>query len=86
MINNLLDGLKGIGKFLGFILWIIGYLPYKGGVYLLTIKLTADKKLDMAIAAIKEELQKPEAIVKPVKKRAPRKKKVVETVATEVNN
>ena len=80
MLEKVLDGLKGFAKLIAIIPYGLGYILYAPSKWILELKLSGDKKVDLAIAAIKEELAKPEAI-KPIKKRAPRKKKVVETVA-----
>lgn len=85
MINNLLDGVKGIGKFLGIILWLIGVLPYKASQFLFDIRFSSEIKAEEALLlAAATQIQAIDALAstkKEVKKRAPRKKKVVETVA-----
>ena len=84
MKENLLDGLKGLGKLLGVILWVTGILQYKCAMWLFNLQFSSEIKAELAA---KEQLKmqclaeniKP---IKEVKKRAPRAKKV----ATEVVN
>lgn len=79
MINNLLDGLKGIGKFLGVILWLIGVLPYKASQFLFNVRFSYEIEAARALLrAAEEQLQAADALAsakKEVKKRTPRKKK-----------
>jgi F420-0:gamma-glutamyl ligase-like protein len=86
MINSLLDGLKGIGKFLGIIIYAVGFLPFKLGEFLLNTKFSSEIAIEKAVKDLENAKLLEESAKKVVKKRAPRKKKVVETIATEVNN
>jgi len=78
MIEKVLDGLKGIAKLIGGLIWLLVVLPWMLSQWLLELQMSADIKAKQRLL---EEI-KP----KPVKKRAPRKKKVVETIANETIN
>jgi hypothetical protein len=83
MLENILDGLKGIGKLLGGLIWGLVVLPWVLSEWLVGLKMSAE--INAKKAKLEEASKLTEAIV-PIKKRAPRKKKVVETVANSTVN
>jgi hypothetical protein len=83
MLENILDGLKGIGKLLGGLIWGLVVLPWALSEWLVGLKMSAEINAEKAKL---EEASKLTEAVAPVKKRAPRKKKVVETIANPVIN
>ena len=81
MKNNILDALKALGKLLGIIVWLIGYLPFKSGEYLTSRKFSVELEAEKALLLAEAEKNKPK------KKRVVRKKKVAEIVENkEINS
>ena len=84
MFEQIKDAFKGIIKLLGIILYIVGFIPYRVGNYLLHIQFSAEIKAQEALFKAAESRLK--VIEKIAKRRAPKKKKVVENVANPVVN
>lgn len=81
MKNVIVDSLKSIARLIGVILYLIGYVFYKGGEKMMNLKYSKEIQ-DEKLAIEKAELEK--IIVLPIKKkRIQRKKKVVEEVVNE---
>lgn len=59
MKNNILDALKALGKLLGIIVWLIGYLPFKSGEYLTSSKFSVELEAEKALLLAEAEKNKP---------------------------